>query len=212
MSRAAESRRKSRAFRARPGSRHDRVVGVARRLLPAGVGALTAILALAPVLGRNEVSFVLAKDKVEITQDRLRVDRALYRGTDDRGQPFALAAGSAVQASSADPIVRLADLNARILLEDGPATLRAGTARYDIGGEQVAVDGPVLFQAADGYRLATRDVGIDLATRALRSDGAVEGVMPLGRFSADRLEANLNDRTVTLDGRVRVRIVQGSIR
>ena len=46
--------------------------------------------------------------------------------------------------------------------------------------------GPILFTAADGYRLETRDVTVDLRNRTLPSRGAVEGRMPLGRFTADR--------------------------
>ncbi len=55
--------------------------------------------------------------------------------------------------------------------------------------------GPILFTAADGYRMGTRDVNVDLRARTMRSRGAVEGRMPLGRFSADQLQVNLPDRT-----------------
>jgi len=212
MSEIADRSRLSRRRWARPGSSHDRVVRGARLILPAAVGALTAILALAPLLGDNEISFVLAKDKVAITRDRMRVSEAVYRGADNKGQAFALSAGSAVQVSTADPIVRLQDLSARIALPEGPATLRAGRGRYDMQSEQVAVDGPILFQAADGYQLETSDVRVDLPARTLRSEGGVQGRMPLGTFSGDRMRADLGERTVTLEGRARLRVVQGAIR
>jgi lipopolysaccharide export system protein LptC len=78
--------------------------------------------------------------------------------------------------------------------------------------DRVDVVGPILFSAADGYRMLTRDVNVDLRARTLASRGAVEGRIPLGRFSADRLRANLPDRTVVLDGRARLHIEQGGIR
>jgi lipopolysaccharide export system protein LptC len=212
MSEIAERARSSRQMWAAPGGSHDRVVGLARVLLPVGIGILTAFLVIAPLTMSSDISFVLAKDKVDVARERMRVSEALYRGEDSKGQPFALSAGSAVQASSREPIVRLNSLAARIALPEGPATLRADQGHYDMDTENVAIDGPLLFQAADGYRLATRDVVVDLTSRQLTSSGPVDGTMPLGRFSANRMTADLPGRIVTLDGRARLHIVQGASR
>jgi lipopolysaccharide export system protein LptC len=76
----------------------------------------------------------------------------------------------------------------------------------------VQVIGPILLSAADGYRMVTHDVAVDLRGRRLASQGRVEGQMPLGRFSGGRLEADLGNRTVVLTGRPRLHIVQGAIR
>jgi lipopolysaccharide export system protein LptC len=76
----------------------------------------------------------------------------------------------------------------------------------------VDVIGPILFTGADGYSLRTRDVAVDLNTRSLESRGRVEGTMPLGRFSADKLEASLPQKKVVLNGRARLHIKQGAIR
>ena len=43
------------------------------------------------------------------------------------------------------------------------------------------------------------------------TDG-VEGSVPAGTFSADRLEADLDARTVALDGHARLRMVPGKMR
>ncbi len=185
---------------------------MARRLLPVGIIVLIFMLAFAPITMGRDISFVLAKDKVAVAKERMRVTRAQYRGEDNKGQPFLITAGSAVQRSSADPIVKLSDLAARIQLPDGPAAIAARNGRYDMDKDRVAIDGPVVFKTADGYRLLTRDVGIDLPTRTLASAGEIEGSMPLGTFRADHLRADLNSRIVTLDGRARLHIVQGQSR
>ena len=106
MSEAAVLDRDKRLRWARPGSGHDRNVRLARVGLPAFVGALAAVLAIAPLTQRAEVSFVLSKDKVAMAKERMRVSRAQYRGQDDKGQAFTLNAGSAVQATSRSPVVR----------------------------------------------------------------------------------------------------------
>lgn len=208
MSEIAQRKRSLRQRWAAPGSRHDRLIGLARVAFPMAIGALAAVLAIAPLTRGNELSFVLAKDSVDIAKERMRVSSALYRGEDSKGQAFALRAGSAVQTSSRDPVVRLKDLTGQIALPEGPATVTAGQGRYDMDKESVAVDGPVQFQTADGYRLATRDVVVDLKSRQVTSTGEVDGAMPLGTFSAGTMRADLQARTVTLEGRARLRIVQ----
>ena len=195
-----------------PKGRHDAVIRVARVLLPSLIGVLSAGLVMAPLLAGREVSFVLAKDTVAIAKERLRVTAALYRGEDSKGQPFALRAGSAVLVSSKDPVVRLKDLRAEIRLDDGPAMIAANAGRYDMDREVVSVDGPIRFNAANGYELLTRDVVVSLKTRKVASGGAVSGRMPLGSFSGGRLAADLSARTVVLDGGARLHIVQGAAR
>lgn len=198
--------RTARQIWAAPGSSHDRVVALSRFILPVLIGVLGAFLAVAPLTMGGDVSFVLDKKKVEMAKERLRIQSALYRGQDEKGQPFALRAGSAVQKSSAEPVVELNQLAAEIRLPDGPAQLHAPSGRYDMDQEQVRVDGPIRFQAANGYDLATDDATLDLKTRKLQSGGAVTGTVPQGRFSANRMSANLADHSVTLDGNARLRI------
>ncbi|MGE0775906.1 MAG: LPS export ABC transporter periplasmic protein LptC [Sphingomonadaceae bacterium] len=209
MSELADQVRSERRRWAVPGGSHDRVISLTRKLTPAGIVLLVILLAFAPLMTGRDISFVLSKDRVQVAKERMRVSKAQYRGEDNKGQPFVISAGSAVQRSSADTVVRLENLAARIQLQDGPAAIAANRGRYDLGKDRIAIDGPVLFKTADGYRLLTRDVGIDLETRTLASAGAVDGSMPLGTFRADHLIADLNRRVVTLSGRARLHIVQG---
>lgn len=206
MSESARQVRSQRRSWAHPGSGHDRIVRVALLALPVGILLLAVFLALAPLTMGGDVSFVLDKNKVDVASERLRIQAAEYRGEDDRGRAFRLRAGSAVQRSSADPVVHIDALAAQIRLEDGPAQIVANQGRYNMDAQSVAVDGPVQFQAADGYKLSTRDATVDLKTRTLQSGGAVEGSTPMGNFSADRLTADLEARTVTLNGNARLRI------
>ncbi len=197
---------------ARPGGSHDFVVRAARVLLPMGIGVLAAALIFAPLSMKGDISFVLDKNEVAMAKERMRVTAATYRGEDGRGQAFELRAGSAVQSNSRDPVVRLKDLQARIALAEGPATLMADAGRYNMDKEVVMVDGPVRFTTSDGYRLDTRDVAVGLKTRQLASGGPVTGQLPLGSFRAGRISANLADRTVALDGGAHLHIVQGRVR
>ncbi|SCW73624.1 lipopolysaccharide export system protein LptC [Sphingobium faniae] len=212
MSIQAEQQRHARRHWARPGGSHDRLVKALKNWLPVAVGVLAALLATAPFTGGNKVSFLLDKNQVDIAHERMRLTEALYRGEDSKGQPFSLRAGSAVQKSSREPVVDLNDLSARILLSDGPAVLSARKGQYNMESERVGIIGPVQFESAGGYRMTTRDVGVDLQSRRLKSAGRVDGRIPLGTFSGDHLEADLNARTVTLNGRARLRIEQNGLK
>lgn len=209
MSEVAARIRSERQVWAAPGSSHDRVVTASRILLPVGIGILAAFLVMAPLTKSGDVSFLLDKNKVEVAKERLRIQQALYRGEDGKGQPFALTAGSAIQKSSREPIVQLKTLSAAISLPDGPATLVADKGNYNMNSEQVAVEGPIRFRAANGYQLDTNDATVDLKTRKLQSGSAVTGTVPQGTFSANGMKADLESHIVTLDGNARLRIVPG---
>lgn len=211
MTQRADQMRNRRQLFAAPGSSHDRMVRFLGMFLPAAIGVLVAFLALAPLLRNTEVSFLLDKNQVDIARERMRVTQAMYRGQDSEGRPFSLEAGSAVQKSSRNPVVEINDLAARILLKDGPGVLEAGRGNYNMDTEQVEVVGPVQFSSANGYRMVTRDVDIDLPKRSMVSRGEVTGRLPTGTFRADRLKANLAERTVTLEGRARLRMTQGGL-
>jgi lipopolysaccharide export system protein LptC len=210
MSELADQERNVRRVWARPDGGHDRLIRAARAVLPMCIGALAAFLIFAPLSNANgDVSFVLAKDSVDIAKERMKVIAATYRGEDSKGRPFKLTAGSAVQQSSKDPVVRLNDLAAEIQMKDGPAALSARKGRYDMSREVVLIDGPLTFTSTDGYRLATSDVAVGLKSRRLVSSGAASGTIPLGSFSAGQLRVDLEDRTVTLAGRAHLHITQG---
>jgi lipopolysaccharide export system protein LptC len=103
-------------------------------------------------------------------------------------------------------------MSARLNLERGPLVIGANEGRYNLDLQKLMIDGPVKVVGADGYRLATRDVTVDLKQRQMASAGPVAGAMRLGQFQAGQLHADLGDRTVVLDHGARLKIVQGAVR
>ena len=97
----------ARQYAARPGSRHDTVMTLLKWLLPALAVAVLATIVIWPLTKVNEFSFLLAKDKVGMAAERLRIDNAVYRGITEKGEAFVISAKGAVQRSSAVAIVEL---------------------------------------------------------------------------------------------------------
>jgi lipopolysaccharide export system protein LptC len=212
MAETGSAQRAGKARWAQPGSAHDRLIHWSKIALPSAVGALVAILALAPLDKQSDVSFILDKKKVENAPERMRVEAARYTGTDNKGQQFIMVANRAIQHSSDIPVVDIQGMFARLDMTQGPLLIGANRGRYNLDTQKVAIDGPVKVAGPDGYRLATRDVTVDLKQRQLASAGPVAGQMRLGSFQAGQLHADLGDRTVVLDGGVRLKIVQGAVR
>lgn len=204
--------RSERQHFAAPGGSHDKLVHFLGRALPMGVGVVAALMVITPLSPRGEVSFLLDRNKVAMISERMTVDNALYRGQDDRGRPFTLTAGEAVQQSSREGIVRMRNLVASLLLNDGPARLSAGEGEYDINSEVVSIPGTIRLEAADGYSLMARNVEVNLEARQIEGDDGVAGAVPAGTFSADRLRIDLTERTVALDGNARLSMTPGRLR
>lgn len=172
---------------------------------------MAALMIISPLTPRGEVSFLLDRNKARQIEERLRVDNAMYRGQDNSGRPFSLTAGEAVQQSSAEGIVRLRDMVARIILPEGPARLSADGGQYILRSERVEVAGPVRLEAADGYRMTASGVAIDLPAKRMVGSGGVSGAVPAGTFSADRIAVDMEARTVTLDGNARLSMIPGRL-
>lgn len=208
MTLAADQLARERVRWAIPGSRWDRQVRVLKRALPIAAGAILFASLLMPLTARQEFSFILSRESVEMARERLRMERPMYRGEDSKGRSFSILAEQAVQRTSNSPVVELTGIEARLVMDDGVATVAAPSGRYDLEAEKLNVSGPVIFKRPDGFALETADVAVDLPTRRVTSVGRVSGRISLGSFSADRLDADVESRVVTLSGNVKMRITQ----
>jgi lipopolysaccharide export system protein LptC len=212
MTLQADIVRSKRRRSANPGGFHDLLIRFLATALPAAIGVLAAIMILSPLAPRGEISFLLDRRKVAVAQDRLRVDDATYRGKDGQGRPFEISAGSAVQVSASDSVVRMNNLAAKITLSDGPASFFAPDGAYDFDRDMVKVTGPVEVTTSGGYRLAARGVAIDMKHRLVTGTGGIEGAVPAGTFSADGIRADLDARVVALEGNARLHMAPGKMR
>jgi lipopolysaccharide export system protein LptC len=211
MSAQADLERTQRQRWAMPGGRHDRLIRYMRVILPSIIGVLLAVLAFSPFTGTQELSFVLDKDEVDLSRERMRLVEALYRGEDSKGRPFSLRAGSAVQKTSAEPVLDMMSLSARIMLEDGPASILAQRGTYNLSKETMRVNGPLAVESP-GYDMVASNVELSLKDRSMQSFGPVSGRTKVGTFRASRLTGDLDTRVVRLEGGVQLRIDQNAVK
>ena len=212
MSEAAARKSVVKRHWAEPGSRHDRLVRTAKFGLPVLGVVLIAVLAVSPFDKRGDVSFILDKKGVDKATERMRIESARYSGEDASGNKFVIQANRAIQQKSDVPIVMIEGIMAQMGLAQGPLVINAERGNYDLDNQMVQVNGPVKVVGADGYRLETSNVQVDMKQHTLQSRGQVSGTMKLGTFEAGQMHADLGSRTVVLDHGVRLKIVQGAVR
>jgi len=197
---SAKALRGKRQHFAAPGGSHDRLVGFLARALPMAVGVMAALMIITPLSPRGEISFLLDRNKVAMIDERLTVENAMYRGQDNKGRPFALTAGDAVQRSGG------------MALSDGPARIAAKQGAYDIEAEQVDVMGELKMMAADGYAMTANGVTLDLEQRQMTGANGVSGTIPAGTFSANSIAVDIDARIIKLDGNAKLNMVPGKLR
>lgn len=210
MSDIAATMRSERRHWAAPGSGHDHLVAVLRIVLPAAVGVVAALMVFLPLTSGGDVSFVLDKNKVEVSKERLKVQSASYRGQDNKGQPFVLTAQNALQKSAAQPDVDMQQLMAELQMPDGLAKLNAPSGKFNPITQQMDVTGPITFAGPNNYTLNSNGATVDLKAKTMNGKGGVSGTVPQGTFTADSMSADLDGRVVKLDGRARLRIAPRS--
>ena len=212
MSEAAARKSAVKRHWAEPGSRHDRLIKLAKLGLPLLGVVLLALLVLSPFDKRGDVSFILDKKGVDKATERMRIESARYAGEDAKGNKFTITANRAIQQRSDVPIVMIEGMMANLGLAQGPLVINASRGQYDLDNQMVQIDGPVRVAGADGYRLETSNVRVDMKQHRLQSRGRVTGAMKLGTFEAGQMQADLGTRIVVLDNGVRLNIVQGAVR
>ncbi len=172
-----------------------------RVILPAVIGILLALLAFSPFTGNIELSFLLDKDEVNVAPERMKVSEATYRGEDNKGRAFSLRAGSAVQKSSMEPLIRLKDMSAQIGLDEGPASVTAQNGLYDLTAQTVSVNGPMTLKSADGYSVVANDVSLGLKDQIVRSTGQLNVSSAKGYSStANNASFSLQEQIMTTPG------------
>ncbi|WP_418346544.1 LPS export ABC transporter periplasmic protein LptC [Sphingorhabdus lutea] len=92
------------------------------------------------------------------------------------------------------------------------ATIQAQRADYDIDQEYLQVNGPISLSTMSGYDMVVNNVTFFIKTQRMQSQGAVSGRTNIGTFSANRLNADLKARTITLSGNAQLRIDQNAIK
>lgn len=194
-----------------PGGGYDRFVKAMRIVLPLATGFIALVSIAWPLLQSHEGSFLLDRDKVNLSSERLRMENPRYFGDDNAGRKFEVEAASAIQYAGETEKVSLAAIKARITLSDGTnlhAAAPAGT--YYESARKLALEQQVGIRSSNGYDIDATDALLDLASHRVTSAAPVKGVGPLGAFTAGGFDADVDQDTVVFNRGVVMHIVPKS--
>ena len=170
-----------------------------------------------PLVAIEEIKAQLVLDQGPMSFD---TPRARYNMDTQKvavGGPVRFFGADGYRLALGDAVI---DLRSQTLVTSQPSLLIAPDGRrvatrsgfIDLNKRRVTSGETVVFTAPNGYRLVTGNAAVDLDDQRLVSNGPVQGQMPLGRFSAGSLLADLDERRVLLSGRARLHIRQGGLR
>lgn len=196
-----------------PGGPLDKIIGVLLRVLPMAIGILVAVMIITPLSPRGEVSFLLDRNKVGVIGERARVDNALYRGEDDKGRPFSIKAGEAVQKSSRNKVVRLSDMDVRAIFDEGPTHIQSSDANYYFSGDPyvqmfgvsaniVTRDGPSILTTDEANYFLKKNVLRVPGEFKLRTGDGYDVIANNAAFFVDT-------KRLSVPGSIRVRTADG---
>ncbi|MEM6683776.1 MAG: LPS export ABC transporter periplasmic protein LptC [Pseudomonadota bacterium] len=194
-------------FAPRIGGKFDKTIWLLRIVLPL-IGIALLVLTIAyPFLSERESSFVLARDSVETSQERLRMVNPRYSGLDAQERPFQIRAENAMQPRGVADEVQLNGIEADMVIEDTTAvSIIAGDGVYQPTDEKLQLVGPVTITTSNGYTIDAADSTVLLTERAVTSDKRLVANGPLGQFKAKRFEARIDEDRLIFRGGVKAYI------
>ncbi len=190
------------------GQKRDHLIKGFRIILPAAALALLLALVLWPVLEQQEVAFTLSYEDVESSDDKIRMVRPQYVGTDSRGRIFSVSAENGFQDSPEDLRVYLEDIVANFQLADSAtASVNSDSGLFYPDRQHLEMEGQVSFDTSDGYHIGASAVEVDLIQNAAWSDAPLSGSGPIGNFTAGSFRISIEDRSVIFAGGVKMTLL-----
>ncbi|MEG9862570.1 MAG: LPS export ABC transporter periplasmic protein LptC [Parvularculales bacterium] len=130
------------------------------------------------------------------------------RGVDSEGRPYVIEAESAARATDDSDSIIFHNLEASLGDKTSENTadmaLEAGKGLFDTENNHLELSSPVVARSAQGYKMETDAVFVDLAAGVLESSGVVSATGPLGTLSANTM--TVRDRGAILSFRDNIRV------
>jgi lipopolysaccharide export system protein LptC len=168
-------------------AQYSRFVSIMKIALPVAAGILLLIVIVLPQLRQDDERFRLGSDMVGGDHtDALSMTNARYFGTDDKGQPYSVAAEGVRQRTNDDKAVDLVTPKANISLNGGKNMSAAASAGvYDRDNHKLDLSGDVTVQQDQDNKLVTTEATVML------KDGTASGRAPVtGEGAFGKLQAS----------------------
>lgn len=187
--------------------RYSAFVRFMKRILP-----LVALVLAIAVLGyavqpRDSGQLAMSFERMGAIENDLAMINPRLTGTDDNGLPFVVTATSAVQLGPTSERVRLENVNADLVLEDG-TELNVIAAQGVIDNQTQTLDiyGGIELSTADGYTAETESARADLRQGIVQGDTPVTAQGAMGILTAQSFTFERSSGMLHFAGDVRMQV------
>jgi lipopolysaccharide export system protein LptC len=188
-------------------ARHSRIVRWMKVALP--VVALLLIGAIF-LVGRERAAVFDADSAAQLAAmgTGMRLDNPRFSGVTEEGDPFVVTADWALPDGSVPNRIDLERPVGELQMPGQSVTVTAAAGALFRKDERLRLDGDVVLETSDGYRVRTPSVEVDLAARTAEAPGRIHAEGPRGGVEADRVKVqrgeSKDDVTIRFEGNVRV--------
>lgn len=173
--------------------RNSRLVWGMKIGLPLAAAALVAVLFL-DVPDSGDLAELFASGDMAALGAGLKVENPRFGGVTSQGESYTVEADWALPDSAKPTVIELVRPHGAINLEDGrKLTGRSLGGRLLRRENLLVLEGEVVLDRSDGYRLETALMQINLKSNAAEAPGAVTGFGPGGRIEAGSLRVIAGD-------------------
>lgn len=130
----------------------------------------------------------------------IEMEAPVLTGFNENGKAYELKAARSVQTR--EGIIELTDIEGRMELDDGTATLKARTGRVQQETHHAWVEGGVVVTLSNGYTLETERAEADLKAGIVTGDTKVRVTGPMGTSEAAGFRIEKSVKHITFTGGV----------
>jgi len=191
---------------------YSRAVAWMKVLLPLAAVALIAAIFLT-ARDKGDLTKIFTAEELVTLGAGLRLDNPRFAGLTEQGEPFAIRADWALPDSAMPRVIELARPEGEIEMSDGRTiAARAATGRMHREDKTLVLEGGVVLDTSDGYRIETELIEFDLGAKTANAPGPVSGTGPRGRIDAGSFRAaagedSIGGGQIWFENRVRVVLI-----
>lgn len=185
-------------------ARHSRLVRILRIAVPATVAAsMAAIVAVSTFLNPFQIPIKLDSGNLVVTGTKITMESPHMSGFTPDQRPYELWAKTATQDITDPDHVDLADLRAKVLMEDQSTLfLDARTGRFDNKQQQLDLHKDIFLRTSTGYEARLNSAFVDMGKGTVSSDERVDVKLTNGTLTADRLRITEGGDVIRFEGNV----------
>ena len=185
-------------------ARHSRLVRILRVAVPVTVAAsMAAIVAVSTFLNPFQIPVKLDSGNLVVTGTKITMESPHMSGFTPDQRPYELWAKTATQDITDPDHVDLADLRAKVLMEDQSTMfLDARTGRFDNKQQQLDLHKDIFLRTSTGYEARLNSAFVDMGKGTVSSDEHVDVKLTNGTLTADRLRITEGGDVIRFEGNV----------